>query len=191
VICDQHGGNFAWVRIFEQAGDGVSGVFFVGSGDVAVRDNVGHRNCPTEIIGVRGAETGNGLACLSPRSCELGVGVADPTDFRKSLIKSDVSCQVQGEAKISFDDFAMQIGHHQTFGLHRFVRDAAGLNNQEGIFAGHAAGVAKGIQDRSATNQLQIRFKNFLAQFGEKHQSLAEVTELCLEDDRLPRVATT
>lgn len=85
VIRDQHAGNFAWVEIFEQAGDGVSGVFFVSSGDVAVRDNVGHRNCAAEIIGVRGAETGDGLACLSPRSCILGVGVADATDFRKTL----------------------------------------------------------------------------------------------------------
>ncbi len=92
---------------------------------------------------------------------------------------------------MSFDDFAMQIGHHQIFGLHRFVRDATGLiNNQEGIFAGNAAGVAKGIQDQSATNQLQIRCKNFFAQFGEKHQSLAEVTELCFEGDRLPSVVT-
>jgi hypothetical protein len=91
---------------------------------------------------------------------------------------------------MSFDDFAMQIGHHQIFGLHRFVRDAAGLNNQEGIFAGNAAGVAKSIQDQSATNQLQIRFKNFFAQFGEKHQSLAQVTELCFEGDHLPSVVT-
>ena len=91
---------------------------------------------------------------------------------------------------MSFDDFAMQIGHHQIFGLHRFVRDAAGLNNQEGIFAGNAAGVAKGIQDQSAANQLQIRFKNFFAQFGEKHQSLAEVMELCFAGDRLPSVVT-
>jgi hypothetical protein len=69
--------------------------------------------------------------------------------------------------------------HHQIFGFHRFVRDAAGLNNQQGTFAGNTAAVAKGIQNQSATNQLQIRFKNFFAQFGEKHQSLAEVMELC------------
>jgi hypothetical protein len=50
----------------------------------------------TEIIGVPGAETRDGLACLSPRSCVLGVGVADATDFRKSLIKNDVSRQIRG-----------------------------------------------------------------------------------------------
>ncbi len=48
----------------------------------------------------------------------------------------------------------------------------------------------RGIFPQSATNQLQIRFKNFFAQFGEKHQSLAEVTELCFEGDRLPSVVT-
>ena len=86
--------------------------------------------------------------------------------------------------------FDVMGGHHQIFGLHRFVRDAAGLNNQERIFAGNAAGVAKGIQDQSATNQLQIRFKNFFARFAEKHQSLAEVMESCFEGGRLPSVVT-
>ena len=178
VVCDQHGGHLVGVDILEQAGDGMSGFFFVFYGDVSVIYNVGHLNCAAEIIGVRGAETGDGLACLSPRSCVLGVGVADATDFRKSLIKNDVSCQIRGRAKMSFDDFAMQIGHHQIFGLHRFVRDAAGLNNQEGIFAGNAAGVAKGVQDQSATNQLNS-FKNF-AQFG-RSISPSQVTELCLK----------
>ena len=55
-----------------------------------------------------------------------------------------------------------------------------------GTRTGNAAGVAKGMQDQSATNQLQIRFKNFFAQIGEKHPSLAEVMELCSEGDRLP-----
>jgi len=76
------------------------------------------------------------------------------------------------------------------FGLHRFVRDATGLDDYQGILAGNAAAVAKSVQNQSATNQLEIGFKNFFAQVGEKHQWSAEAIELCFECDRLPDVVT-
>jgi hypothetical protein len=70
------------------------------------------------------------------------------------------------------------------FGLHGFVRDTAGLDDHEGIFAGDPAGVAKRVQNQSATNQFEIGFKNFFAEFGEKHQWSAEAIELCFGCDR-------
>jgi hypothetical protein len=82
---------------------------------------------------------------------------------------------------MAFYDFAVQIGHYQMFGLHGFIRDAAGLDNYQRIFAGNAAGVAKGVENQSVTNQLEIGFKNFFAEFGEKHQWSAEAIELRFE----------
>ena len=89
----------------------------------------------------------------------------------------------------------MKVAEQPAVALRMFCRKRrlgmfATLRTWVSFFAGNAAGVAKGIQDQSATNQLQIRFKNFFAQFGEKHQSLAEVTQLCFEGDRLPSVVT-
>jgi len=91
---------------------------------------------------------------------------------------------------MAFDNFAMQISDHQMFRPHLFVRDAAGLDDHQGILARNAAGVAKRVQNQSATDQLEIGFKNFFAQFGEKHQSFAEATGWCFEGDRLPNVVT-
>ena len=49
MIGYQHGRDHGIVHAIKCTHDGVSGVFFVSSGDVAVRDNVGHRNCTAEI----------------------------------------------------------------------------------------------------------------------------------------------
>src|SRR5208337_2424970 len=68
VAGNQYAGNRDGVEVFtaEQPNDDCAGVPDVGFGDFLFRKGLGDGNAPMEIVGVGGAETGNGAAGLRP-----------------------------------------------------------------------------------------------------------------------------
>jgi hypothetical protein len=80
------------------------------------------------------------------------VGVADAADFGEGFVENEVSGEIGGRAKISFYNSSIQIGDDEMFGHHLIVGDAARFYHDEAVFAGDTAGVAKGVEDQSATN---------------------------------------
>jgi hypothetical protein len=57
-------------------------------------------------------------------------------------------------------------------GIHLVVGNAAGFDDHESVVARDAAGVAKGVEHQSATNQFEIGFENFFTETREKHSVL-------------------
>jgi len=169
VIGDEDRGDFERIDILEKAGDDVAGVFFVGGGNFVVGHGIGDGNRAAKIVAVSGAEAGNGFAGLSPGGGVFGMSVADTADFVEGFVENEVSRKVGRRAQIAFDDFSVEIGDDQIFRLHFLVGDAAGLDDDEGVFAGDAASVAEGVENQSAANQFEIGFENFYTKTREKH----------------------
>ena len=69
-----------------------------------------------EVVGVGGAEAGNGAAGLCPGGGELRVGVDDAADLGKLAVEQGVRIQIAGGAQGAFDDLAVEIGDDQVGG---------------------------------------------------------------------------
>ena len=65
---DQHAGHRDRIEVItaEAADDYRAGIADVGLGHLILCEGLGNRNRAVEIIGMGGAEAGNGAACLRP-----------------------------------------------------------------------------------------------------------------------------
>ena len=86
---NQDAGNGDGVKAFgaKAADDDRAGIADIGLGDLFGGEGFGDRNRAMEVVGVSGAEAGNGAAGLGPGGGELGVGVDDAADLGKFAIK--------------------------------------------------------------------------------------------------------
>jgi hypothetical protein len=70
-----------------------------------------------KVVGVRGAEAGNGAAGLRPGRGELGVGVDDAADLRKFAVEQRVRIEIARRAQRALDDVAIEIGDDKVGGV--------------------------------------------------------------------------
>ena len=78
----------------ESADDDLAGRALVGFGHLLGGEEFGDRNRAMEVVGVGGAEAGNGAAGLRPGGCKLGVGVDDAADLGELAVEASVCIQV-------------------------------------------------------------------------------------------------
>ena len=100
----------------EAADDDGAGVADVGLGDFFGGERFGDGDGAVEVVGVGGAEAGDGPAGLRPGGGELGVGVDDAADLGELAVEEGVGVEVAGGAQRAFDDFAVEVGDDQVGG---------------------------------------------------------------------------
>jgi len=157
----------------EEAGDDCAGVVNVGFVDLFGGEGLGDGNGAVEIVGVGGAEAGDGLAGLRPGSCKFGMGMDDATDLGKFAVEEQVGVEVAGGVECAFDDGAVEAREDEVACGERGVADTAGLDGHEGLFAGtvdsatfDTAGVAEGMDGESAARDFLVGVQDLFAKRG-------------------------
>jgi hypothetical protein len=155
----------------EVADDDYAGVVLVAGGGFLGGERVGEWDGALEVIGVGGAEAGDGTAGLCPGGGEFGVGVDDAADGGELAVEIKVGGEVAGGAEVAFDDLAVEGGDDEVFGAEGGVIDAGGLDDDEGHGAGavDAAGVAPGVGSEATAGDFLIGVEDFGAKGLEQH----------------------
>jgi hypothetical protein len=173
VAGDKNAGDGNWVQVVlaEVLDDDGTGVPDVGFGDFVGGEGPRDGNRAVEIVGVGGAEAGDGAAGLRPRSCELRVRVNDAADLGELAVEQSVGVEIAGRVERAFDNFAVEIGDDQIGGGERGVIDAAGLDDDEGFRAGSVDStcVAKGVGRQAATSDFLVGMEDLFAERLEQH----------------------
>ena len=131
VAGDQDSGNGDGVEIAvaESLSDDFAGIADVCLGDLPGGEGIGDRNGAVKIVGVGGAEAGDGAACLRPRGGKLRVGVDDAADLREGAVEESMCIEIAGRAQGAFDDFAVDVRNDQIGGGERCVVDTTWLDD--------------------------------------------------------------
>ncbi len=153
----------------EAADDGEAGFVDVAAADGVVREGVGAGDGAVEVVGVGGAEGRDGEAGLGEGGGVLRVGVDDGADGREFAVEQGVGVEIGGGAEVAFDDPAVEVGDDHVLGAEVVVVDAGGLDDDEALFAIDAGGVAEGVEDEAALDELEVGFEDLFAEFGEEH----------------------
>ena len=124
-----------------------------------------------EVVGVGGAEAGDGFAGLGPGSCEFRMGMDDAANLGEFTVKQEVSFEIAGGVEFAFDDGAVEGGEDQVGGGHRGVGNAAGFDQHQwfGSRSVDAADVAEGVEGETAQGNFLIGPKHLGAKFWEMH----------------------
>jgi hypothetical protein len=137
VSGDEDSGDGDWVEVFgtEAADNYGSRVADVAGGDLFGGERLCDGNGAVEVVGVGGAEAGDGAASLGPGGGKFRVGVDDATDLGELAVEESVGVEIAGGAKVPIDDLAVEVGDDEVFGLQSGVVDSAGLDDDEGLRA--------------------------------------------------------
>ena len=123
----------------EAGDDGEAGFVDIAAVDGFVGEGSGAGDGAVEIVGVRGAEGGDGEAGLGEAGGELGVGVDDGADGGELAVEERVGVEVGGGPEGAFDDVAVEVGYDHVLGAEIVVVDAGGLDDDEALLAVDAA----------------------------------------------------
>ena len=174
VACDEHARDGKWVEVagVEEACDDGACVEDVGLFDFVGGEGFGDGDFAVEVVGVGGAEAGNGAAGLGPAGGEFGMGVDYATDLGKFAIEEQMGVEVAGGVEGAFDNDAVEGGDDEIFGGHGGVGDAAGFYGDERLGAGavNAADVAEGVEGETAACDFLIGMEDLEAEIGEEHR---------------------
>ena len=72
-------------------------------------------------------------------------------------------------AQGAFDDGALEVGDDHVLGAEVVVGDAAGLDDDEIVFAGNAAGVAESEEDQTAADEFEVGLQDLFAEVVKVH----------------------
>ena len=122
-----------------------------------------------KVVGVGCAECGNGEAGLGEGGGELGVGVDDGADLGELAIEQGVGVEIGGGAEIAFEDFAVEVGDDHVAGAEVIIGDAGGLDHNQSLLAINAGGVAEGVEDEAAADELEVGVKDLFAKGLKEH----------------------
>ena len=118
-----------------------------------------------EIVGVRGAVTGDVLPGLGPAHRVGAVGVDDAADRREGLVEHQMGLRVGGGVQLALDALALEIHDHHVLGPQLLILHAGGLDNEKTALPVDAADVAPGVGDQPAAGQLHIRLVDLALEF--------------------------
>jgi len=158
VAVDETGGDGQGIDSLETEAvdDGYAGFVNVAADDGFVAQGLSTRDWPVEVVGVGGAERGDGQAGLGEAGGELGVSVDDGADGGELAVEEGVGVEVGGGFELAVDDVAVEVGDDHEFGDELVVVDAGGLDDDEALFAVDAAGVAEGVEDEAALDEFEV-----------------------------------
>ena len=150
--------------------DGEAGLVDVAAADGLIREWRGARDGAVEVVGVCGAEGGDGHAGLGEGSGVLGVGVDDGADGRELAVEERVGVEVGGRAECAVNDLAVEVCDHHVLGAEVVVVDARRLDHDEPLLTIDARGVAEGVKDEAALDEFEVGFEDFFAKGLEEHE---------------------
>ena len=153
----------------EEVDDGEAGFVDVAAADGVVGEGLGAGDGAVEVVGVSGAEGGDGQASLGEGGGELGVGVDDGADGGELAVEQGVGVEVGGGFEGALDDGAIEVGDDHVLGAEVVVVDAGRLDDDEALFAIDAGGVAEGVEDEAALDQFEVGFEDLFAELLEEH----------------------
>lgn len=156
----------------EAADDGKAGLMDVAAADGDVGEWVCAGDGAVEVVGVGGAEGGDGHAGLSEGGGVLGVGVDDGTDGWELAVQKGVGVEIGGGAEATLDDVAHEIGDDHVLGTEVVVVDTGGLDHDKSLLAIDSGGVAEGVEDEASLDELEIGFKDLFTELLEEHDVL-------------------
>src|ERR1700693_2403455 len=121
VTVHEHSTHLRRIEIFESFNNDVRGLQFVGGLDFLSSHCPRHRHLTVEVIGVRGAETGNPPAGL--RECDriARVSMNNRADAFKGLEEPAVGGRIGGGPQGALNDFSFEIHHNYVLSLHYVV----------------------------------------------------------------------
>jgi len=93
-----------------------------------------------------------------------GMRMSNTADSRECTIKDEMRGQIGGWSQGSFDDLAINVGDHQIFRFHFFVRNATRLDNNEAFITRNPAGVPEGIKNKPRRTNSRFACEDFLAE---------------------------
>ena len=171
VAVDEAGGDGQGVDfvLLEVIDDGYAGFVDVAAADGFVGERRGAGDRPVELVGVGGAERGDGEAGLGEAGGELRVSVDDGADGREFSVEESVGVEVGGGFEFTVDDFAVEVGDDHEFGDELVVVDTGGFDDDQALGAVDAAGVAEGVEDEAAFDEFEVGFEDGGAKFFEQH----------------------
>ena len=155
--------------LLKVADDGEAGLVDVASVDGFGGEFRGAGDRAVEIVGVGGAEGGNGEAGLGEAGGVLGVGVDDGADGEEFAVEEGVGVEVGGGLEGSVDDVAVEVGDDHVFGAEVVVVYAGGLDDDESLVAVDSGGVAEGVEDEATSDEFEIGFEYLGAEIFEEH----------------------
>jgi hypothetical protein len=122
-----------------------------------------------EVVGVGGAEAGDGLAGLGPGCGEFGVGVDDAADLGEFAIEQQVGVEIAGGVEVP-STMAVERVRTRSAAV-RVVGNAAGLDGDKrsgAVDSGSvdAAGVAEGVDGEAAAGDLLVGVEDLFAKSG-------------------------
>ena len=96
MTSDQHAGNGDRVKPLtsKAAHNDGAGVAHIGFGDFFCSERLGDGNRAVKVVGVRGAEAGNGAAGLCPGGGELRMRVDDAANLGELPVEQGVRVQI-------------------------------------------------------------------------------------------------
>ena len=153
------------VDAFEALDDGDAGLVDVTAFDGLVGEDLGDGDGAVEVVGVGGAEGGDGEAGLGEAGGVLGVGVDDGADGEELAVEEGVGVEVGGGFELAVDDVALEIGDDHVFGTELVVVDAGGFDDDEALGAVDSGGVAEGVEDEAAFDEFEVGFEDGGAEF--------------------------
>ena len=171
VAIDEAGGDgegidFVLTKVVD---DGTAGLMDVAAGDGLVIERCGAWDRAVEVVGVGGAERGDGEAGLGEAGGELRVGVDDGADGEELAVEQGVGVEVGGGPELAVDDLAVEVGDDHEFGDQLIIFDPRGLDDDQALVAVDAAGVAEGVEDEAALDDFEVGFEDLGTKFLEEH----------------------
>lgn len=155
--------------LVEVVDDGYSRFVDVAAVDGFVGERLGAGDGPVKVVGVGGAQGGNGETGLGEAGGELRVSMNDGSDGGELTVEESVGIEVGGGLEVAVDYFALEIGDDHVFGAEVVVVDAGGLDDDEVLVAVDAAGVAEGVEHEASADKFEVGFKDGSAKFFKKH----------------------
>src|SRR5277367_2614425 len=116
-----------------------------------------------KCVRVGGTQTRDRPARLRPGNRELRMRMCYAADIGEGPVDSDMGGKIGGRAKIAFYNFPFEIRDDHMLGLQFVIRDPAGFDDDQSLFAGNSAGVSEGIEDEPTADQFQVRLQDLLS----------------------------
>src|SRR5262249_16083837 len=129
-------------------------------------------NRSMKVVRVSGPQAWNWPPRLRPGRGVAGMSMGNAADRHKGPIEREVCWKIGRWPQCAFNRAPGEIGHDHVGGPHLVISDPAGLDYHQPFFTGDAAGIAEGVDDQAATNQLQVGLKDLFTKRLQPHGTL-------------------
>ena len=162
VVAHEDGWDFQGIDSLEALDDDISGLPFVGFGNLGGRQGAGHRNLAAKVVGVGGSKQRDAARRLGEGDRLARVSVDDRADAGESQEEPAVCGSVRRGVELSLYDASLEIHNDHVLGFERRVGNAAWFDGKNSGIAVTNADIAEGEIDQARSGQRGIGGAAFL-----------------------------